>query len=101
MRGPETKIMLEREHFDETRSVEEAITCSVADVLQNFIIEFFRQQLDGECRSIRGVSLLNFQGGIFVLDMRLLPEDEVKNDELHALVSKHVEELSKTGEIQR
>lgn len=90
MKGPQTKLFQGKNHFGEEVTVEEAITKQVNSMLEAFLREFKRQESYGECRSIRGATIINFQGGKFALDMRLLPDDEVETDELYQIVEQHL-----------
>lgn len=78
-----TTKLIKRGKFDDALPAEEAISEQVASTLQSLTDEFKRQERYGECRSIRSCSIINFRGGKFVVDMRLLPEPEVERDELY------------------
>jgi hypothetical protein len=97
VKEPLTKIKMVKGKFEGDESVEDSITHQVIAVLENFNAEFQRQGIYGENRSIRGVAMIDFKGGKFVLDMRLLPDDEVETDELFKIVQQHVEQCLEAG----
>jgi hypothetical protein len=74
--------------FKEGTSVEDSITHQVTEALASMLVELRRQQRYGEGRSIRAFALINFTGGKFVLDMRLLPDAEIAADELYQIVKR-------------
>jgi hypothetical protein len=82
------------DHDDLT--VEDAIRVQVGAALKGFLAQFRADGRAGIFRSLRGVARVNFTGGVggvFVLDMRLLPTAEVADDELVRSVEAHVAEL--------
>jgi hypothetical protein len=79
--------------FDEGTSTDDAIRSRVMLALDGLIEEHQRQESVGECRSIRSFARIIFKGGVgglFVLDMRILPTNEIEGDELAALVNEAV-----------
>ena len=72
--------------YDESVSVEESIRRQIQETQERFVGEVQRQQRYQESRSIRGCAMIDFKGGKFVLDMRLLPDAEVEDDELYRSV---------------
>lgn len=79
--------------FDANTSTDDAIRQRVMLALEQLTAEHQRQESVGECRSIRAFARIQFKGGVgglFVLDMRLLPTNEIEGDELVALVNEAV-----------
>ena len=77
-------------------TTDDAIRVQVGAALKGFLAQLRADQRAGILRSLRGVARINFTGGgggVFVLDMRLLPTPEVEDDELVRIVAAHVAEL--------
>ena len=96
MNQPHTKLKQVKGRFDEDTPVELALAIHVRNALDGFIEQYLSDREAGVLRSIRGVAMVNFTGGVggkFVLDMRLLPANEVEEDELFKMVDAHVKEM--------
>lgn len=77
-------------------TTEDAIRVQVGRALKGFLAQLRADQRAGILRSLRGVARVNFTGGaggVFILDMRLLPTAEVADDELVRIVDAHIAEL--------